>query len=1013
MVRKSSLMSKVLVLMMAFAVIFTYSVLPMNGAYAATKKPAQVKSLKVTAKAANSVTLKWKKAANAKSYQVYASTKKSGGYKKVATVKSSKKNVTKKVKNLKGNTKYYFKVRAINGKKKGKFSAVKTAKTKTGSVPAIDDRTVFVDADYVKALYDSGKSNVVIAEVSWGPDAPATLIDGAIHVNTDDLESNYQDLGYEFWDLRGFNNGYKELIAAMESYGITTDTELVCYGADPAGSAQTRLAMAALMLGVKKVRVLDGGVAAWGDKGYPMTKKAATPKKASFGRTDALHTDWVISTADMLKKVSSDSNFKLVSIRSYDEFIGKNSGYAYIDIAGEPKGAVWGHDTDDGSYYLDRKTVDTDKIAEYLKPSGSSTKNELAFYCGTGWRSTIPFLICYEEGIENMKLWDDGWYVYSGAYSDPWNYGDDTKKGGIDFDNYPVQIGDPANGSVTTTTVKALNDSAVKYNPLRGLSVNQATIKVGTKADLANNFSVMPSKRNIMNSVKFTSDDPSVTVDPATGRVKVNSITAGKKVTISAEPYATVESTPDKSGKPSKDKVSYTIEMVNPGEINYVGMSDEEWANYGITSDELKSTDFLLDVRKANVFLAGYLKGSVNSPVSNPYSDDEKTAVKAVYDAHSSADRIVIICNSGNMLAKNAMAALKDAGADMGKVVYLIGGAKVAKDLDDWYVPDFINMDDAEWATYGIEPGTITNSDYIIDVRPDAKRSELGYVPGAAIVANSTDGDALKAAYDKHTGSRVVIICNSGNTLARNAMDALKAKGVDMSTVTYLKGGFNSWSENYPVVSPDKKSVSVPAWVKAGPIKMIEKEDGSFAEDLTHHVLVNENGGNAAFALLNTKALPLQVYNALADIGGTPCDKFNRADCFDANNNPLSVFLPKDAQKVNVSFTYEVGSETKTATMSDFFDHVKTATAEVKKGTAIETEAYEADMRFGGCMENITQNFDKAGGNQTGCITCTFSCWIGQVSNAAYAYNTQEAKVNRDKVPADNTPVKVVYTLVK
>ena len=124
-----------------------------------------------------------------------------------------------------------------------------------------------------------------------------------------------------------------------------------------------------------------------------------------------------------------------------------------------------------------------------------------------------------------------------------------------------------------------------------------------------------------------------------------------------------------------------------------------------------------------------------------------------------------------------------------------------------------------------------------------------------------------------------------------------------------------------------------------------------------------------------------------------------------------SVFLPSDAQKINVSFQWVEGSENKTATMSDFFDHVKTATADVKAGSAIETEAYNADMRFGGCIENINQNFDSKSGNQTGCITCTFSCWIGQVSNAAYAYNTQEAKVNRAKVPVKDTPVTVVYTL--
>ena len=40
----------------------------------------------------------------------------------------------------------------------------------------------------------------------------------------------------------------------------------------------------------------------------------------------------------------------------------------------------------------------------YLEESGASLDNELSFYCGTGWRATIPFLICYENGMTNMTL---------------------------------------------------------------------------------------------------------------------------------------------------------------------------------------------------------------------------------------------------------------------------------------------------------------------------------------------------------------------------------------------------------------------------------------------------------------------------------------------------------------------------------------------------------------------------------------------------------------------------------
>ena len=81
MTRKSSLMSKLLVFMLAFAVVFTYSVLPMNQAFAASaKKPGKVTISKVTAVSSSSIKVTWKKASNAKKYQIYVSTKKNKNF---------------------------------------------------------------------------------------------------------------------------------------------------------------------------------------------------------------------------------------------------------------------------------------------------------------------------------------------------------------------------------------------------------------------------------------------------------------------------------------------------------------------------------------------------------------------------------------------------------------------------------------------------------------------------------------------------------------------------------------------------------------------------------------------------------------------------------------------------------------------------------------------------------------------------------------------------------------------
>lgn len=103
-----------IILITALAVTFS---MPETAA-AIAKKPAKVTGLRVTSSNQNAVNLKWSKAKNAKKYQIYRATKRGGKYKLLKTISGVKfKNTTVKT----GRT-YWYKVRAINGKRKGTFS---------------------------------------------------------------------------------------------------------------------------------------------------------------------------------------------------------------------------------------------------------------------------------------------------------------------------------------------------------------------------------------------------------------------------------------------------------------------------------------------------------------------------------------------------------------------------------------------------------------------------------------------------------------------------------------------------------------------------------------------------------------------------------------------------------------------------------------------------------------------------------------------------------------------------
>ena len=302
----------------------------------------------------------------------------------------------------------------------GKTETTNQTTSQTDSVNAapVEKQRVYVSADWVKSVIDgnqSQSSNYVILEASWGEpsaDYKKAHIPGALHINTDLIEEP------NYWNVRT----PEEIEQVMKDFGISKDTAVIIYG-EPSPAA--RVALTFLWAGVEEVHILDGNLKAWTDMGYATSNndEKATPIE-DVGVTVPAHPEYIISLPEQIIEKQKDPNFKLVSIRSWDEFIGKISGYSYIEKVGEPKGAVWGRDEFD---YVDDngKVISIDEAQKIWNEWGVTKDNEISFYCGTGWRAAIPFLIAYQEGWTNVTLFDGGWYV--------WQMNPEL----------PIQLGDP------------------------------------------------------------------------------------------------------------------------------------------------------------------------------------------------------------------------------------------------------------------------------------------------------------------------------------------------------------------------------------------------------------------------------------------------------------------------------------------------------------------------------------------------------------------------------------------
>ena len=150
----------------------------------------------------------------------------------------------------------------------------------------------------------------------------------------------------------------------------------------------------------------------------------------------------------------------------------------------------------------------------------------------------------------------------------------------------------------------------------------------------------------------------------------------------------------------------------------------------------------------------------------------------------------------------------------------------------------------------------------------------------------------------------------------------------------------------------------------------------------THHFVVNKDGSNGPKAVLQSELRPAALYEALVKQSLKPGDNLGIKP---AKGSII------EGDKVDITVAWDENGKVKEVPMSEC---VKT-----QDGTP-----YKTDMRFGG---NIKTSLSKEW--DTGCVTCTFSCWIGIVSNAAYGYGTADIISNATVLPSGGTLVRVIY----
>jgi 3-mercaptopyruvate sulfurtransferase SseA len=210
-----------------------------------------------------------------------------------------------------------------------------------------------------------------------------------------------------------------QLLAVLLAKAIRHDHCIVLYSRNSLAAA--RVAHLLLYAGVKDVRLLDGGLAAWLAAGLPLSTQPPAARLAlnDFGAVFPAHPEYLIDLPQV-EDILVSRAATLVSIRSWAEYSGKTSAYSYISACGEIPGARWGRAGADGDINsmsafqsADGRMKPAAEICQFWHQAGIFPDQHNVFYCGTGWRASLAFFYAWCMGWQQISVYDGGWLEWS------------------------------------------------------------------------------------------------------------------------------------------------------------------------------------------------------------------------------------------------------------------------------------------------------------------------------------------------------------------------------------------------------------------------------------------------------------------------------------------------------------------------------------------------------------------------------------------------------------------------
>lgn len=186
----------------------------------------------------------------------------------------------------------------------------------------------------------------------------------------------------------------------LEMRGVDLDKEVVFYE-ENSGVRAARGLWFLEYFGHQNVHVLDGGIQAWIESGYPVTTEALSPKAAQFKTAERRE---LLATAEDVLHSLNQKTICIVDTRSDDEHMGRTIRAAR---GGAVPGAVhleWVNNLDSKGRYKPAP-----ELRQMYSRLGVTPDKEVIPYCQGGYRSAHTYLALRLIGFSKVRNYLGSW----------------------------------------------------------------------------------------------------------------------------------------------------------------------------------------------------------------------------------------------------------------------------------------------------------------------------------------------------------------------------------------------------------------------------------------------------------------------------------------------------------------------------------------------------------------------------------------------------------------------------